>query len=187
MKTWHAGMRIGFLFALCCVSPAAAAAQSSSLARAEPLDSLILERTSCLGTCPAYRLTIQSTGRVIFQSHNRDEAGRSASDTGGARVLAGVAREIARVRFFELPAMEVGKAPFCRTIRTDAPSISVSVFGPSRNKVLAYYTGCLGDDSSRPVTRSALARLRSLADSIDAIAGATRWIRPSSCCGGIDR
>src|SRR5438105_1996984 len=177
-------IRLRCLVELWCVFPLGVLAQSSPV-RVERLDSLILERTGCLGTCPAYQLTIGSSGLVRFQSRNRDDAGRAASDTGGARMLARLAREVARVQFFDLPAIEVGKAPFCRTAMTDAPSTSVSVFGASRSRILTYYSGCEGEGSGRRATRSALARLANLADSIDAIAGASRWIRPSPCCGAI--
>lgn len=178
-------IQLRLLIGLWCVGPVGVLAQPSPSARIERLDSLILERTGCLGACPAYRLAIHSSGLVIFQSRNRDDAGRAASDSGGARVLVPLAREIARAQFFDLPAIEVGKAPFCRTIMTDVPSISVAVFGASRSRVLTYNTGCEGEGSNRRATRSAMARLGNLADSIDAIAGASRWIRPSRCCGGI--
>jgi hypothetical protein len=166
------------------VVPAGLLAQSSSPTPAPRVDSLILERTWCLGTCPAYRLAIHSSGIIRFESRNKNDAGRTESDTGGAKALAAVARELTRVRFFDLPTMEIGKAPLCRVIETDTPSISVSVFGEPTNRVVSYYMGCKGDGSRRTTTKSALARLRSLADSIDALTGASRWIRPAPCCGG---
>ena len=103
-------IRLRCLVGLWCVVPLGVLAQSSPV-RVERLDSLILERTGCLGTCPAYQLTIGSSGLVRFQSRNRDDAGRAASDTGGARVLKRLAREVARVQYFDLPAIEVGKLP----------------------------------------------------------------------------
>lgn len=174
-------IRLGLVIGMWCVAPLGAFAQSSS-PRVERLDSLILERTWCLGTCPAYRLAIHSNGLVRFQSRNRDDSGRTESDSGGARALTRLAREVARVGFFDLPAIEDGKAPYCRTIMTDAPSISVAVFGSSRGRVLSYYTGCMGEGATARATRSAIARLERLADSVDAIAGASRWIRPAPCC-----
>ena len=177
-------IRLRLIIGLSCVASLGVLAQSSSSARVERLDSLILERTGCLGPCPAYRLAIHSSGLVRFQSRNPDDAGRTASDSGGARALARLAREVARVHFLDLPAIEVGKAPFCPMIMTDASTISVAIFGPSVSRGRRYYEGCKGEASHRRATRSALARLGSLADSVDAIAGASRWIRPGSCCGG---
>jgi hypothetical protein len=147
--------------------------------RVERLDSLILERTACLGTCPAYQLAIYANGLVRFQSRNRDDVGRTESDSGGAQALARLAREVSRVQFFDLPAIAIGKAPLCRVVATDSPTISVAVHGASRSKVVRYYTGCQGDASYDRATESALDRIGSLADSIDAVTRASRWIRPA--------
>lgn len=177
-------IRHRLLIGVWCLTPLSVHAQVSSR-HVERVDSLILERTACLGTCPAYRLAAHSSGLVRFESRNRDAAGHTEMDSVGARAFARMVREISRVKFFDLPAIEVGKAPYCRVVMTDAPSISVAVFGSSKSRVLRYDTGCQGEGSHRRTTRSAIMRLGNLADSLDAITRATRWIRPSPCCGGI--
>src|SRR5207249_8238882 len=47
--------------------------------RSDPIytaDSVVLERTPCYGTCPAYRLSVSRSGMIHFESRNRGEEGR---------------------------------------------------------------------------------------------------------------
>jgi hypothetical protein len=169
---------------LSCTALLRVEAQSSLSGRIQRVDSVVVERTSCLGTCPAYRLTIHSSGLIRFESRNRNDAGRVETDSGGARALTHLVEEVSRVHFFDLPVIEFGKAPYCRVVATDHPSLSVGVFGVPESRTVNYYEGCGGAATNRNVVRDAMSRLRALADSVDAAAGASRWIRPGSCCGG---
>src|SRR5437764_7008112 len=79
--------------------PKLAVAQSG----AAGLDSVVLERTSCFGTCPAYRLSIARSGHVSFQSRNRGDTAFHAWGTVPARILDTIARRAERTGFFDLP------------------------------------------------------------------------------------
>ncbi len=63
----------------------------------------------------------------------------------------------------------------CRDYGTDKEAISVTIFG-TRTKHVYFDTGC----SSRadPSITQALQAFRNLADSIDSLTGAKRWIHP---------
>src|SRR5712671_6957629 len=39
-------------------------------------DSIVLERSACYGTCPAYRLRLSNTGEIRFESRNPGDEGR---------------------------------------------------------------------------------------------------------------
>jgi hypothetical protein len=78
--------------------------------------------------------------------------------------------------------MEMGKAPYCRVVATDAPTYGIILFMPARSDTVRYYMGCAGttggdDRTARPF----LQRLSAVADSVDAISGAKDWIKPDKC------
>src|ERR687888_360851 len=63
-------------------APANAAAVSPYRVIVAPpgaVDSIVLERTACFGTCPAYRLRISAAGAVHFTSRNFGDSGRVAT------------------------------------------------------------------------------------------------------------
>ena len=138
-----------------------------------PTDSVVLERTRCLGTCPAYRLRVSRTGEVVFLS--RYPGGQSVVDTVERWVPDSIANEAQRLGFFTLPESVTPGAPFCREVATDLPTITIGVFG-ARTKRVAYYLGCLRPKDS--VMAQSLRNLPELAARIDTLTRAGRWIRP---------
>src|SRR5262249_48380235 len=74
----------------------------NSWRRAAAVDSIVLVRTLCLGTCPAYRISVRRDGEVHFQSRNPgeklDTVGHVAPST-----LDSLYRRAADARFFSLP------------------------------------------------------------------------------------
>jgi hypothetical protein len=138
-------------------------------------DSVVLERSLCFGTCPAYRLRVSRAGEVLFASRNPGEERVTAVDTVEAWVTDSLAIEADRSGFFDLPD-RITAAPLCQTMRTDSPTITIGVFGP-RTKRVVYYTGCnLGSD---PSLASAIRALPQLAARVDSLTRAGRWIRPA--------
>lgn len=134
-------------------------------------DSVVLERSLCFGTCPAYRLRVSRTGEVLFSSRNPGEEHLAAIDTVEAWVTDSLASEAGRSGFFSLP----DRIP-CQTMASDHPTITIGVFG-ARTKRVVYYTGChLGSD---PSLASALRGLPQLAARVDTLTRASRWIRPA--------
>jgi len=137
-------------------------------------DSVVLERTRCFGTCPAYRLRVSSAGEVRFVSHY--PGGATAADTGAVWVTDSLTSEANHFGFFGLPDTITPGAPLCRTnVATDHPTITIGIFG-RRTKRVIYYTGCyLPRD--HPMA-SPLRGMQQLASRIDTLTGAGRWIRP---------
>jgi hypothetical protein len=69
-------------------------------------------------------------------------------------------------------------------VKTDHPTITVTTFAADTLKRLSYYTGCMSEAPNKGRTEQVIRQLQTLADSIDAVANAHRWIRPGRCCGG---
>jgi hypothetical protein len=139
-------------------------------------DSVVLERTRCLGSCPAYRLRVNRAGEVVFVSRNPNEQGVGAVDTVGSWVSDSISRDAFRLGLLTLPDSIIPGALHCRSVRTDYPTITIGVFGRQTKRVV-YYTGC--DLSAEPSMEAAAKEMQQLASRIDTLTGAVRWIRPA--------
>lgn len=156
-------------------------AGSAPKQKAEPailagLDSVVLERTPCFGTCPAYRLVIARGGLVHFQSRDGQQPAIDARVTAAVSVLDTIASRAVQLGFFDLPD-DVQKDPvLCKDRATDHPTIILGLFG-QRSKRVIYYTGCytVCCEHSRAARLTDLARL---ATAIDSMARSSRWVRP---------
>lgn len=147
-------------------------------------DSVVLERTSCLGACPAYRLAVYASGRVAFESRNRGDEANRANDSVPVAAFARILTTAAGIGFDTMPAFAMGAAGYCRVVKTDHPTITVTLFAANTLKRLSYYTGCTSDAPHTGRTEQLISHLRTLADTIDVAVDAHRWIRPGKCCGG---
>ena len=79
-------------------------------------DSVVLERTRCLGSCPAYRLRVSRTGEVLFVSRNPGEQGVSALHTVEAWVSDSISIYAVRLGLLSLPESLQPPAHYhCRT------------------------------------------------------------------------
>jgi hypothetical protein len=159
--------------------PLALSGQPTAAPRSPAPDSVVLQRSSCYGTCPAYRLSIRADGFVHFVSLNAYTAASKESREGGATLMPQLVQELERAGFDKLPAMIKGRAPYCRTAMTDVPTITVSVYRGGAARTLSYYTGCIGDLPPDTQGTVLVQRMRALADRIDVLAAGEGWIRPA--------
>jgi Domain of unknown function (DUF6438) len=111
---------------------------------------IALERSNCLGTCPAYVVTLNGKGYERFTY-----LGRAASD-GDDRLRAGDVRHfriasgtIARLRrwvdslgFFEIAEDWTQRGPNCRKASTDEATATITVIDHGRRHVVRHYDGC---------------------------------------------
>jgi hypothetical protein len=141
-------------------------------------DSIILERTPCFGTCPAYRLRLSRDGHVLFESRNPREPPRTASDTvpdaGFVRLLG----EAERIGFDALPERIDTSSSLCPVVATDHPSVTTTIVTGAHVKRVEHYTGCYGPAPDHAPVPELVAAMRFYA-LIDSVAGAARWIRPA--------
>jgi len=137
------------------------------------VDSLVLERTLCYGSCPAYRLRIRADGELTFASRNPgDTAGAKTDSIAPARV-AWLAREVERLGFFSLPPVIADDSTLCPLRATDHPTATVTVFREDSTHEVVDYHGCYvsHDLTIAPPVRE----LRQLETEIDSVAGVDRW------------
>jgi hypothetical protein len=128
-------------------------------------DTLVaLERTECFGTCPVYELALLGTGAVFY--HGK----KHVATTGRAKVqippaqVDSLAQAAVEAGFFDLPAN-----PTCEERMTDLPSAVLHVRLGERERRYMHYHGCKGFEGEDA--------LYALAESIDRIAGTTRWTK----------
>ena len=139
-------------------------------------DSLVLERTLCFGTCPAYRLRLSRDGQVLFQSRNPADS-TVARDSIGARVLPDLIRLARAAGFFALPTRIRDDRRICVDLATDHPTVTITIFGRDSTHVVEDYHGCSQavDHSFNPTLRA----LRRFEVAVDSALGSARWVRPA--------
>jgi uncharacterized protein DUF6438 len=118
---------------------------------------VVLDRTMCFGSCPAYTLTIEASGKVTFEGRYHTKVTGTVNSMIDNAKLTELATEIKKADFFSLDdsySRDVTDNPYYR--------LSVTMNGQSK-QVMSYAT--------RP------RRLEILMDRVDQIVGADQWIR----------
>lgn len=140
-------------------------------------DSLALERTSCFGTCPAYRLVLDRDGRVRFHSRNPGDSTR-ATDSIAPAAFTSLLSSAQRAGFFELPSrIDRENAELCPDYATDHPTAIITLYWTDSLRRVSHYHGCYsGRGTHAPVGR--LQQLNALEAAIDSVTDSRRWVRP---------
>jgi hypothetical protein len=141
-------------------------------------DSIVLERSMCFGTCPAYRLRLSDSGEVRFESRNPGDEGRRAVDTVTAATFPALISKATSIGFFKLPSEIAADSVLCHNRATDHPTVIVTVFGKPQTKRVEDYHGCF--ETVEHETLPAITRLRAFEVEIDSALGSSRWVRPAS-------
>jgi hypothetical protein len=133
--------------------------------RSPEITQIVLERTSCFGVCPVYRLTIQRSRKVVWEGKAHVwEVGRETgkiSKEGFRQLVA----KIEEINFFSLRDRYDGKnADGSGSTVTDLPTRKTSVTRGNQTKTVEnYYGGPKG--------------LKQLEDLIDELTNSNQWIR----------
>jgi hypothetical protein len=131
---------------------------------AADIDSITLERTSCYGTCPIYKLTVKRDGAVIYDGTQCVKVTGHQLRKIPSEHFQQLVREIQRIGFFSLKDEYMSKHNPDGSIEvvTDLPTTITTVrAGKLRKRVKNYYGG--------PESLAALEKL------IDKIAGSLTW------------
>ena len=164
------------LLATSCRSSVPASDAPASVSTSDA-DSVVLERTMCFGTCPAYRLSVTRDGVVSFRSRNPGDT-TAATARVSPDAFTRLAAEAEPAGLFALPAKILGDSVLCSRARTDAPTVTTTLFAAGRVVSVARYAGCARPDAESPA--APLLRLRDYENRIDSVAGSARWVRPAS-------
>lgn len=162
--------------------------QEPATAHAQAADSVVLERTLCFGTCPAYRLTIRGDGAVTFVSRNPGDTAGMKTDSIAPSDVTWLLGEAERLGFYALPATIATDSTLCPLRATDHPTATVTISRPHSAHTVVDYHGCYASHDLGVVPR--VKQLRRFEVEIDSVARSSRWVRParrspagSRCCG----
>jgi len=126
-----------------------------------PIDSIVLERQACFGTCPVYRTVLYRDGLAVYEGHahvERRGIWRGIVSPGDFEWLAFVAEYI---RFAVLDSV------YCKNV-SDLPGTWVTVgWRGSRGEQKVYEYGWFGPP-----------RLRLFETAIDAVVERIKWVQP---------
>jgi hypothetical protein len=158
-------------------APPAAKTDTEKATSTAAADSIVLERSICYGTCPAYRLRLSRAGEIRFDSRNPGEEGRTAVDTVTATTLPTLVSRARSIGFFDLPPKIQGDSVLCPTTRTDAPTVVVTIFTKDETRPVQDYHGCVNVEHK---VAPQLERLRAFEIEIDSVLRSSRWVRPAN-------
>ncbi len=160
---------IGFTLVASCLASAHAQGHADA-------DSLVLERTQCFGTCPAYRVRIARDGKLLFQSRNPGDS-TIAVDSVGAGTFAELMGRANRAGIFSLPERIMSDRSICVDYATDHPTVTLTVFKGDEKDSVEDYLGCYAavDHSLNDTLR----RLRNFQIAVDSALRTARWLRPA--------
>ncbi|HJT65340.1 MAG TPA: DUF6438 domain-containing protein [Pyrinomonadaceae bacterium] len=135
-----------------------------SLGAAAPV--ITLERTTCFGTCPAYKLTIFDDGKVLFEGKEFVKQKGKAEGQITKAQLADLVRAFNRINYMKLDNNYNGER--CPDFWTDYPTAITSINQEGQLKSIVHYQGCRG--------LTILDQLTTLENKIDEVANTKRWI-----------
>jgi hypothetical protein len=143
-----------------------------------PPDSIVLERSICFGTCPAYRLRLSDRGEIRFESRNPGDERRRASDTIAIATLPALLSKARSIGFFDLPSKIADDSILCHNRATDHPTVVVTIFAKTHTKRVEDYLGCF--ETVEHGILPAIARLRLFEVEIDSALRSSRWVRAAN-------
>jgi hypothetical protein len=121
---------------------------------------LVLDRSHCFGSCPAYQVTIRDTGEVEFDNFKTKQSGMPITPDQFAELV----RELDAIGF---RGLEDRAFSWC----FDTPHVSVEMVVANKSKRVVSDDGCTGAPSSR---QSQFVRA---ANRIDEVVGTREWLR----------
>jgi hypothetical protein len=126
---------------------------------------ITLERTSCFGHCPVYRLAVSADGKVSYEgTANVKHLGAASGEVPANRVNA-LLDELDKAGYFSFADRYTPAEPTCGRYATDLPSTITSASLNGRSKRIVYDHGC----------GAAPGALTVLEQRIDEVLGSSRW------------
>jgi hypothetical protein len=151
-----------FIFALLLIAILSRAASAQA-----PNDDLIitLERTTCLGTCPAYKLTVHGDGSVEYEGKKFVRIVGHRQGTIDKAAVAALLKSFAEADYFGLRDNydTIHNPDGTETVVTDLPTTYTALTLNGQSKKIEDYVG-------------APKQLEELEGKIDEVAGSKRWV-----------
>lgn len=137
--------KIAILIAAALALPAASAAQPR---RATPVETIVFEAGPCFGTCPVYRVVVNSNGTGTFEGRRHTAATGTRAFRITPRQYQAFARQLAPLRPARGTIRYAGER--CRSTATDLPSAEVTWRSRRGTQSLYFYYGC-DMERNRPI------------------------------------
>jgi hypothetical protein len=143
---------------------------------------ITLERSICMGTCPAYNIYILGDGTVYYY-------GKQYVKTTGL-IKSSISRDDVKmlidkfysINYFQYPSNDL-LGDECEIYATDNPTVTTSIKLKDRQKEIIYYHGLLVNKNTsdiykdnQQVRQYCYPDLIDLEDTIDKVVGSKRWI-----------
>lgn len=161
-------------FGACAVRANAGSGQSM------PATSVTLERSTCFGNCPAYRVTVAADGKVSFTGRAHVQTMQATGHATSAQ-LAAIHGALARADIDSMRASYSGHDDGCSMMMSDQPGIKITVNNANGYRSVDFYLGCTG-----PVADAVRSRIERLANSIDQQLDTRRWIGTPKAPGAVE-
>jgi hypothetical protein len=153
-------------------------AASDSVAASSRADTLLtLDRSTCLGPCPSYTLTVFGSGRVVYNGRDYVEVTDTVRTQISDAKVERLAEAFRAADYFDYQRSYGRGDEACAVWMPDFPTVRTSFRGGERRQRVQHYHGCYarrteGGDLKRA---DRLVQLAALEDSVDAIVGTARW------------
>jgi hypothetical protein len=131
-------------------------------------DFITLERGACFGTCPIYKVTVSSDGKVTFEGFNYTKTKGKATARIKPKDFQKLVKEFEKIKYFSLDDKYEPGTPNCGQAATDMPYVKSSIQLKGKMKSISHYQGCVSSD----IVRSLFALDRK----IDEVARTAKWI-----------
>jgi hypothetical protein len=152
--------------------------QEPETARARAADSVVLERSRCFGSCPAYRLRIGGDGAVAHVSRDPGDTSDTKTDSITRSQVEWLLDEAERIGFYSLPKVIADDSTLCPLRATDHPTATVTIYRNDSAHTVVDYHGCYASHDLAVAPK--VQQLRRFEVEIDSVAGVSRWVRPAS-------
>lgn len=145
-----------------------------------PESGITLERSTCFGNCPAYRVTVDANGQVTFTGQAHVQTTQATGHATPAQ-LAAIHDALARADFDAMRASYASRDDGCDMVMSDQPGIRITVGRSSGSHSVDFYLGCTG-----PLADAVRPRIEQLANSIDKQLDTRRWIGTPKAPGAVE-
>jgi hypothetical protein len=152
---------IGFLALAVCGSSACGRLKSPPVPASPTLDSLVLDRGACYGTCETYQFVLRQTGSTVVKKSVESRAKLTPDESQRLLISASDAGVLT------LPSLILSDITLCPLEASDHSTITLTAYAGARVRRVEHYTGCYIDHELRVAPR--LERLVILERRIDAL------------------
>lgn len=129
---------------------------------------ITLQRTVCYGTCPEYKLTIFTDGRVLYEGISSVKTKGKAWGRITRAQLEELILHFQNIYYFNLADSYTPGTKVCPQSMTDMPAATTSLTRNGKSKTIIHYHGCRG--------LTVLDLLTALENKIDEAVGVKKWV-----------